>query len=560
PQMIMNEGCLYLFVCNLAQYNVSLCISDGELYTGTVADYRGTRPVISRHLSEGSHVDLKLDDTLGWLEDATFISSTYVPSEEKVYFFFSEIGKEYDFIDKFTVSRVAQVCTSDVGGQRTLQKRWTTFAKAQLLCQAEQELPYNILQDIVSLTPPEGASEDQTLFYGIFTSQWQVNLGRSAVCAFSLKDIKKVFTGRYKVLNRDTLKWSTRVQEQMANPGECGLHNASDNTLRFVKDNFLADKSVRPVIQGLTLVSPDKSYSNIAAQRVLGARGRDYTLLYLLTGKYWLYCTVQERVEYKCLSLSQGAVLIGSSEGVVSVPVSNCSYYLSCAECVLARDPFCGWDPVMKLCTDIHTVCPPGEVVSVSLNEVVHLQCPGASHLAKRHWERLNSQLSPKIYIQSDDGGLSFVATPSTLGHYLCQAVENGYSQTLVVYHVKQKSSPTILPITPNRPHSTPSTEVGIKTPVSTTRFITPEQTEPRPKPDEVHPTVTLKDSSAATTRKSRNFTPLLGTEKEDSRMTDSPQKLQFCHLFALRLLVTKQFRFPVTFVVCCKKRKKNLM
>jgi len=51
----------------------------------------------------------------------------------------------------------------------------------------------------------------------------QVNLGRSAVCAFSLKDIKNVFAGRYKVLNRDTLKWSTRVQEQMANPGEVSV-------------------------------------------------------------------------------------------------------------------------------------------------------------------------------------------------------------------------------------------------------------------------------------------------------------------------------------------------
>lgn len=46
----------------------SCYVSDGELYTGTVADYRGIRPVISRHLSEGSHVDLKLDDTPGWLE------------------------------------------------------------------------------------------------------------------------------------------------------------------------------------------------------------------------------------------------------------------------------------------------------------------------------------------------------------------------------------------------------------------------------------------------------------------------------------------------------------
>lgn len=559
------------------QKNTAITV-DGELYTGTVADYRGTRPVISRHLSEGSHVDLKLDDTLGWLEDPTFISSTYAPSEEKVYFFFSETGKEYDFIDKFTVSRVAQVCTSDVGGQRTLQKRWTTFAKAQLLCQAAQELPYNVLQDIVSLPPPEGASDDETLFYGIFSSQWRVNLGRSAVCVFSLKDIKNVFTGRYKVLNRDTLKWSTRVQEQMANPGECGLHNASDNTLRFVKDNFLADKSVAPVNQGLTMVSADKSYSNIAAQRVRGARGRDYTVLYLLTESGYLHKAVilengvhiieeiqvfhqPQLVKNVLLSVSKGAVLIGSSEGVVSVPVSKCSYYLSCAECILARDPFCGWDPVMKVCTDItsqdhivqdvdegnvseqcinvtprsrsgqprtpSTVCPPGEVVSVSLNEVVHLQCPEASHLAKRHWERLNSQLSPKIYIQPDNGVLGFVATPSTLGHYLCQAVENGYTQTLIVYHVRQKSNPTILAASPSRPQSTPAAEMGNKTPISTPRWMIPKHTEPRPKPEDVDPAVTHKDSLAITTRKSRNFTRLSGTNEENSRMIEPGGNLQ---------------------------------
>lgn len=46
---------------------VCVCLG-GELYTTTVADYRGNRPVISRHLSEGDHVDMKLDDTPGWLE------------------------------------------------------------------------------------------------------------------------------------------------------------------------------------------------------------------------------------------------------------------------------------------------------------------------------------------------------------------------------------------------------------------------------------------------------------------------------------------------------------
>lgn len=56
------------YIMSVVHNIIVLYVSDGELYTGTVADFRGTRPVISRHLSEGSHVDLKLDDTLGWLE------------------------------------------------------------------------------------------------------------------------------------------------------------------------------------------------------------------------------------------------------------------------------------------------------------------------------------------------------------------------------------------------------------------------------------------------------------------------------------------------------------
>ena len=68
------------------------------------------------------------------------------------------------------------MCQSDVGGQRTLQRRWTTFAKAQLLCQADNELPYNVIQDVDSLPPAEGAPADDILFYGIFTSQWLVSL------------------------------------------------------------------------------------------------------------------------------------------------------------------------------------------------------------------------------------------------------------------------------------------------------------------------------------------------------------------------------------------------
>ncbi|KAG7225327.1 hypothetical protein INR49_027307 [Caranx melampygus] len=541
------------------QRNTAIIV-DGELYTGTVADYRGNRPVISRHLSEGRRVDLKLDDTLGWLEDPTFISSSFIPDEEKIYFFFSEVGREYDFIDKFIVSRVSQICMSDVGGQRTLQRRWTTFAKAQLLCQADNELPYNVIQDMDTLPPAEGAPADDTLFYGIFTSQWSVNSGRSAVCSFRLSDIKSVFSGNYKVLNRDTLQWSTRVQEKVANPGECGLHNASDNALRFVKENFLADDSVRPAERSLTMVSAEH-YSHLTVQRVQAANNKDYTVLFLLTESGYLHKTVllqtgahiieevqvfeqPQLVKSLKLSIPKGVIYVGTSEGVVRVPIANCSFYWTCAQCVLARDPFCGWDSVNRACVEasnaqtslgqdvdrgsVEEACnsvtlthrvrfgpnslPAGELVSVSLNEVVRLQCPAASRLSQQRWERPNSRLSSDLYLHLGDGSLSFVATPATLGHYLCLSTENGFQQTMAIYHVKQKSSPVAQ--TPTS-HTRPQTR-----PVPTT------QTVARPGPGlgsglhtsvgprrkdtrrvETEPTQSSSDPQVITRQLGRNFT-----------------------------------------------------
>ncbi|XP_047240488.1 semaphorin-4B isoform X3 [Girardinichthys multiradiatus] len=543
------------------QRNTAIIV-DGELYTGTVADYRGNRPVISRHLSEGSRVDLKLDDTLGWLEDPTFISSSFIPHEEKIYFFFSEVGREFNFIDKFIVSRVSQICMSDVGGQRTLQRRWTTFAKAQLLCQAGSELPYNVIQDIDMLPPAEGAPADDTLFYGIFTSQWAVNSGRSAVCSFSLTEIKSVFTGNYKVLNRDRLQWSARVQDKVANPGECGLHNASDNALRFVKENFLAEDSVRPVGRGLTLVSAEHTYSHLTVQRVQAANKRLYTVLFLLTETGHLHKAVllqrgpyiieevqvfkpPQPIRSLKLSIPKGMIYVGTSEGVVRIPTANCSYYWTCAQCVLSQDPFCGWDPVNRACVKVSNTqtalsqdidggnveeacnsisltqrtklepsklptasCPAGEPVSVSLNEVVRLHCPAASQLSKQLWVRPNSRLSSDLYLHLEDGSISFVATPATLGHYLCLSTENGYRQTMAIYHVKQKSNPmaqTPPSYTQLHTRAQPTTQTAARPGLHTSVGVVPKTTELRPA--ETKPSLSIRNPQVTTRQLDRNIT-----------------------------------------------------
>lgn len=57
----------------------------------------------------------------------------------------------------------------DLGGQKTLQKRWTTFLKTQLLCSdPETGVVFNILKDVAVL-PAENWRE--TIFLGVFTAE-----------------------------------------------------------------------------------------------------------------------------------------------------------------------------------------------------------------------------------------------------------------------------------------------------------------------------------------------------------------------------------------------------
>lgn len=58
----------------------------------------------------------------------------------------------------------------DLGGQRTLQKKWTSFLKAKLVCSMpELNFVFNVVHDVFTL---KGADQRDTVIYGVFTSQW----------------------------------------------------------------------------------------------------------------------------------------------------------------------------------------------------------------------------------------------------------------------------------------------------------------------------------------------------------------------------------------------------
>ncbi|XP_029791848.1 semaphorin-4A isoform X1 [Suricata suricatta] len=464
-------------------------LADGMLYSGTMNNFLGSEPILIRTL--GPQPVLKTDNFLRWLQpDASFVAA--IPSTHFVYFFFEETASEFEFFEKLHTSRVARVCKNDVGGDKLLQKKWTTFLKAQLLCAQPGQLPFNVIRHAVLL--PATASADARV-YATFSSQWQVGGTRSsAVCAFSLKDFKRVFEGKYKELNKETSRWTTYgVPEISPRPGSCSVGPSSDKALTFMKDHFLMDEQV---VGTPVLVKSGVEYTRLAVETVQGVDGHSHLVLYLGTTTGSLHKAVRsgdstvrlveeiqvfpepEPVRNLLLAPAQGAVFAGSSGGIWRVPRANCSVYESCVDCVLARDPHCAWDPESRACRLLPTPIPKSwrqdmehgnpqfacatgpmgrsrqpqsrpeiikEVMAVP-NSIVELPCPHLSALASYLWTHGRAraavaEASAAVY----NGSLVLLLQDGAGGLYQCWASENGFSYPVVSYWVRSQDQPLAL-------------------------------------------------------------------------------------------------------------------
>ncbi|XP_048471781.1 sema domain, immunoglobulin domain (Ig), transmembrane domain (TM) and short cytoplasmic domain, (semaphorin) 4Ba isoform X1 [Rhincodon typus] len=489
-------------------YKSTAIMVDGNLYAGTVSNFQGNEPIISRSL--GNKPPLKTENSLNWLQDPAFVGSEFIQdgvsgktsgsNDGKIYFFFSETGKEFDFFENTIVSRIAQICTGDIGGERVLQKRWTTFLKAQLSCSLPDDgFPFNVIQDMFVLSTRKEDWENTT-FYGVFTSQWYKGGGAtSAVCAYSMEDVKRAFNGRYMEVNRETQQWypyNHVVPEPR--PGAC-ITNAAramninssfqmpDKVLNFAKDHFLMEEIVKS--QPL-LMKKHVKYIQITVDRVQTISGY-YDVLFLGTENGILHKAIKvnhkvhiieeitlfaepQPVQNLILDSKQGMLYASSFSGVVQLPVSNCNIYPSCGECVLARDPYCAWDgnvcrDMRGLQTGLHwkqdvergrpeqqcqqhdssslgpralrpspgtTSC---ETVTVRPNSFRVLTCKVQSNFATRTWTHNGAAVDDSFMVLPDGG---IIATAEPLGVYECWAIEEDFWLLVANYCMRLDGSP----------------------------------------------------------------------------------------------------------------------
>ncbi|XP_067851967.1 semaphorin-4B-like isoform X2 [Heptranchias perlo] len=468
-------------------------VADGLLYAATASDLQGTQFLISRAM--GPFNQRITTETLdSWLNEPTFVGSALVKEslrsevgdDDKLYFFFSEFSKEFNYYNKLRVSRVARICKGDIGGLKILQRRWSSFLKTSLMCSdPSSKLYLDMIQDVFMLQqdPNDWTS---TVFYAVFTSQWSESV--SAVCVYNIKSIHEALDGPYEEYKPDCSSWiQYKGQVPLPRPSTCITnwhrnHSVEsslllpDDVLSFSRSHPLVHQAVHPINDQPGLVTRNAQYSEIVAVQVNSPDGT-YEVLFLGTSDGRLHKAVlvgsgshiiEEKKLFKNaqpiqnLEHHQGFLYIGSPSEVIQVAVADCDQYKTCYDCIFARDPYCGWSKLASQCKlyeehssnsdflqdtkkgNAAALCSPHTAADKIILVVDHqsdvlLDCKPSSSVAHCEW------LTPNQNITFDYRSTGLLVTGNAIGNYDCYCHENGISQIVTSYSLRSRRSRALL-------------------------------------------------------------------------------------------------------------------
>uniref|UniRef100_A0A8C5EVK8 Semaphorin-3C n=1 Tax=Gouania willdenowi TaxID=441366 RepID=A0A8C5EVK8_GOUWI len=513
---------------------------DGELYSGTAYNFLGSEPIISRYSPSQSL--LRTEYSTSWLNEPSFVYADVIRGgeheedgeDDKIYYFFTEVSVEYEFFGKLLIPRVARVCQGDLGGQRTLQKKWTSFLKAKLVCSMpELNFVFNVVHDVFILRASE---PKETVIYGVFTSQWG-NVGLSAVCAYDMRAVEEVFSkGKYMqkaTVEQSHTKWvrfngitpSPRpgacINNQMRQQNITNSLHLPDKTLQFVRDHPLLEDTVLPIGNRPRLITKDVNYTQLVVERVQALDRNIYDVIFTGTDKGVLHKSVvfeggvhmveelqltknSEPIKTLLLSSETRSLYAGSDSGVAQSPTAFCSKYLFCDDCIMARDPYCAWDPPTAACVNIMDApsqrliqsldgnadkCPAGKsfVNHVKPGSSAELPCLLRSNLAQVLWRSNGSVLTDasRFHLVTENGLLIYSVAPEDQGSYECWSVE------LAAAVGKNFSLPLTLALAPPTllltSQSPPQTDASLTLPPSSSTIKIQPKKQPLPPISNVH-------------------------------------------------------------------------
>ncbi|XP_077133224.1 semaphorin-3F isoform X5 [Ranitomeya variabilis] len=361
--------------------SVSALINE-ELYSGVYIDFMGTDAAIFRAM--GKQAAMRTDQyNSRWLNDPAFVHVQLIPdslerNDDKLYFFFRE--KSTDSPHSPTIySRIGRVCLNDDGGHCCLVNKWSTFLKARLICSVPGadgiETHFDELQDVFIQQTQDNKNP---VIYAVFSASGSVFKG-SAVCVYSMADIRMVFNGPFAHKEGPNYQWMPYTGKiPYPRPGTCpgGTFTPSmkstkdypDEVINFMRTHPVMYNAVYPVHRQPLLVRTNVHYrfTSIAVDQVDASDGR-YEVLFLGTDQGTVQKVIvlpKDDLETEELILEEVEVFkipapiksmkisskrqqlyVSSMSGVTHLALHRCDVYgEACADCCLARDPYCAWD------------------------------------------------------------------------------------------------------------------------------------------------------------------------------------------------------------------------
>uniref|UniRef100_A0A6Q2YHE6 Sema domain, immunoglobulin domain (Ig), short basic domain, secreted, (semaphorin) 3Fa n=1 Tax=Esox lucius TaxID=8010 RepID=A0A6Q2YHE6_ESOLU len=486
---------------------------NGELYAGVYIDFMGTDASIFRTL--GKQTAMRTDQyNSKWLNDPTFIKAQLIPdsaekNDDKLYFFFREKASEMGQ-SPMTQSRIGRICLNDDGGHCCLVNKWSTFLKARLICSVPGadgiETHFDELPDLSE------SLLKQPFAVFICVPSRSVFKG-SAVCVYSMADIRQVFNGPYAHKEGPNYQWVAYTGKiPYPRPGTCpggtftpnmkSTKDYPDEVINFMRNHPTMYNAVYPMHKRPLVVrnNVDYEFTTITVDQVAAADG-SYEVLFLGTDRGTVQKVivlprddmqteelVLEEVEvnrqHPPLSLSrspQQQLYVGSVLGVTHLALHRCDVYgEACADCCLARDPYCAWDG--KSCTrysasqkrrsrrqDVKYGNPirqcrgynsNGELTGTNTLEMVQygvegsstfLECQARSphvslkwHLQKENSDRRKEIRSEGRMLKTEQGLLLRSLQTSDGGIYQCTSTEKNFKHTLVKLQLVVLSGRTV--------------------------------------------------------------------------------------------------------------------
>ncbi|XP_030614097.1 semaphorin-7A-like isoform X2 [Archocentrus centrarchus] len=387
------------------------------------------------------------------------------PSQSRVYGFYKEKNKDRGLYSKLWLPFVTQVCMTDVGGSKNnLQFIWTSQMSARLFCGDPERGQY--YSELVDVATVHAERWQDTKIYALFRNEW----GMSAVCVYTIEDISKIFTN-------STFK--NHARDQLDVPRRC----APDSTkipvdiLKKIAQTSEMEQSVQPLGGSGLLHFNRHTYTHIRVDSSPSKRSINSTVIFLSLEDGRIHKVLQNEshtyviAEYQpfehkehvlsfILHPASKKLYVTSDSELVQLDAKNCDHYgNTCQDCILSRDPYCGWNgshctPETKemwhdAVTGDVSICekpsaealysnpsPDKNAVTVRLHSKHFLRCPMLSHHAQYTWWHLENSTScilkgnECLYLIDSVNG-------EHEGIHECISEEKGYRKVVAKYQLQ---------------------------------------------------------------------------------------------------------------------------